>query len=127
MVGLVTRLQIAENVRIQVDALSILQDSLGPVGSQDVIERAVVEVAERMSTIEQSLMIGDAQSLRRAARSLASIGAQLGLILLAKVADDAIYCSECQDDIALHAVISRLIRVGDASLAAAIEGAAIPG
>lgn len=122
----VSRLQIAENVCIQVEALNLLQDGLGRDGSQDAIERAVVEVVERMGSVEQSLLLGDLDRLRRAARSLGSIGEQLGFLLLAKVAENAIECADRQDMNALHAVIERLVRVGDASLAAATERAALP-
>ncbi len=122
----VSRLRIAENVRIQFEALNILQSSLGEEGSQDVIERAVVEVAERMGAVEQSLLLGDYDKLCRSARSLGSIGEQLGFLLLAKVAQDAMICAERHDLNALHAVTERLIRVGDASLAAAIDGATLP-
>lgn len=52
MIGYIPRLRIAENVCIQVEALNILQDSLGYNGSQHVIERAVVKVAERMGAVE---------------------------------------------------------------------------
>ncbi len=126
MTGYVSRLQIAEKVCIQTEALNVLHDSLGVDGSHDVIERAVVEVAERMGAVEQSLLLGDLDRLRRAARSLGSIGEQLGFLLLSRVARDAITCADRQDMNALHAVTERLIRVGDASLAAAINGATLP-
>lgn len=118
----VARLQIAEDVCIQPEALNILQAGLGHEGTQDVIERAVVEVAERMGSVERALMHRDMDRLRRSARSLAAIGDQLGFQVLSNVAQDAIKCAERRDLTALHAVTERLIRVGDASLAAAIDG-----
>jgi hypothetical protein len=127
MKNYVSRLRIAENVNIHVEALNILQDSLGYTGSQDVIERAVVEVAERMGGVEQALMLGDLEGLRRSARSLGVIGEQLGFLLLSRVAQDVINCSEKPNSPALHAVTERLVRVGDASLAAAIDTASLPG
>ena len=114
----VSRLLVAENVRIQGEALNLLQRNLGTDGSQNVIERAVVEVAERMGAVEQALLDSDFDMLRKSARSLGSIGEQLGLLLMTKVA---------QDMCALHAVVERLMRVGDASLAAVIYGASLPG
>lgn len=126
MTGLVARLEIAENVCIQTEALTLLRDCLGFDGSQDVIEKAVIEVAERLSAVEKSLLLGDIQNLKRAARSLGSIGEQLGFLLMAKVAQDAINCADQQNSNALHAVTERLMRVGDASLTAAIDGATLP-
>jgi hypothetical protein len=127
MTACVSRLRIAENVCIEVEALTLLQESLGYDGSQDVIERAVVEVAERMGAVEQALMLGDLDGLRRSARMLGSIGEQLGFQALADVAQAAIDCAIAGNMNALHAVTERLIRIGDASLAAAIEGATLPG
>lgn len=127
MTACVSRLRIAENVYIEIEALTLLQDSLGYDGSQDVIERAVVEVAEHMGAVEQALMLGDLDSLCRSARMLGSIGEQLGFQALADVASNAIDCANEQNMNALYAVTERLIRVGDASLAAAIEGATLPG
>jgi len=123
----VSRLLVAENVRIQGEALNLLQRNLGTDGSQNVIERAVVEVAERMGAVEQALLDSDFDMLRKSARSLGSIGEQLGLLLMTKVAQDAVICAERQDMCALHAVVERLMRVGDASLAAVIDGASLPG
>lgn len=124
--GYVSRLNISEPVRIQTESLCLLQSTLGEVGSQDVIERAIVEVAERIGQIEQCLQLVDLDQLRRISRGLAAISAQLGLTQLAQVATDAIQCAERNDLVSLHAVTQRLIRVGDASLAAAIDGAVPP-
>ncbi|NOX40434.1 MAG: hypothetical protein GXP05_07940 [Alphaproteobacteria bacterium] len=122
----VSRLRIAEDVCIQPEALTILQSSLDDDGSHDVIERAVIEVAERMGMVEQALMLGDLDKLRKSARGLGAIGEQLGFLLLARVAEDVIICAERNDVSALHSVTERLIRIGDASLAAAIDGATLP-
>jgi len=123
----ISRLRIAESVCIQTDALNVFQDALGDDGSHDVIERAVVEVAERMGAVEQALLLGDLDGLKVSAENLGAMGEQLGFLLLARVAQDALACAERSDLNALHAVTERLIRVGDASLAAAIEGATLPG
>ncbi len=122
----VSRLRIAEDVCIQPEALTILQSSLDDDGSHDVIERAVIEVAERMGMVEQALMLGDLDKLRECVHGLGEIGDQLGFLLLARVAQDAIICADRGDMNALHAVTERLIRIGDASLAAAIDGVSLP-
>lgn len=124
--GYVSRLELSEPVRIHTESLCLLQSTLGVAGSQDVIERAIVEVAERIGQIEQCLQLGDLDQMRRLSRGLAAISEQLGLTKLAQVASDAIQCANRSDMVSLHAVTQRLIRVGDASLAAAIDGAVPP-
>jgi hypothetical protein len=123
----VSRLRVVEKVCIHGEALHVLQSGLGHDGCAEVIERAVVAVAEHLGTIEQALHLGDTTGLQKSARALASIGEQLGFLALARVSGDAINCADRQDRTALHAVIGRLMRVGDASLAEVIEAAALPG
>jgi hypothetical protein len=122
----VSRLRIAENVYIQPEALTIFQSGFGDDGAHDLVERAVIDVAERMGLVEQALVQGDLDQLRDSAHGLGKIGEQLGFLLLARVADDVIICAERGDISAIHSVTERLIRVGDASLAAAIDGATLP-
>lgn len=122
----VSRLQISESVRVQTDALALLQASLGYEDSEDAIERAVVEVAERMGAVEQALHLEDYERLLQSARGLGAIGEQLGFSILSEVAEDVAKCAERLDLPALHAVSERLIRVGDASLTAAIEEVSLP-
>ena len=124
--SLVSHLKISEKISLHAESFRLLQNSLGDVASQDVIERAIVEVAERIGSIEQSLLLSDLEHLRKTARGLAAISQQLGLLALARVAQDAVSCIDKPDINALHAVTHRLVRVGDASLAAAIDGAALP-
>jgi len=126
MKSCVSRLEISEQVSVHADSLRLLQSSLGNVATQDVIERAIVEVAERIGGIEQALLLGDHEMLRKTARGLSTISEQLGLLALAKVAQDMISCTDKNDYNAMHAVKHRLVRVGDASLAATIESAVLP-
>jgi len=122
----VSRLMISEPVSIHTEPIQLLQSNLGQQASQDIIERAIVEVAGRIGVIEQSQHLGDFEKLRKTARGLSAISEQLGLRVLAKVAQDAVICAGRQDQNALAAVIQRLIRVGDGSLAATIDGAVPP-
>lgn len=122
----VARLRIAEDVRIKVDALSLLQGGQTADGTHDALERAVVEVAERMGAVEQAMQMGNLASLVTAAAGLGDLGEQLGFVLLTRVARDTVICAERRDLNAVHAVSERLIRVGDATLAAAIDGATMP-
>jgi hypothetical protein len=126
MTDAIRRLQIAETAKIDTGALILLQQSLGVRGSEDVIERAVICVAENMGVVEQALITGDLPGMEAAAHNLVEVGEQMGFNLLATVARDLTFCTGRQDTAAQHAVAERLMRVGDASLVAAIEGAVLP-
>ncbi|MCA8867276.1 MAG: hypothetical protein KDA67_01340 [Rhodobacteraceae bacterium] len=123
----ISRLRITEQVEISIEALALLHTTLGAGPSQQVIERASVEVAERLCRTETAMVLGDFDKLRKNLRGLRSIGEQLGFALLSMVAADAMRCIDAEDMIALSAVIGRLIRVGDASLAAAIDNNCLRG
>ena len=126
MLNQISQLRISEEVRIETGSLQLLQTSLGDQASQDVIERAIVEVAERIGMMEKALLIWDCDGVAKTGRGLSAISDQLGLVALSQVAQDAVRCAGRRDSIALHAVVGRLARVGDASLSAAIEGAIPP-
>jgi hypothetical protein len=120
--SVVSHLRIAEDVRIEAEAFHLLQASLGRDASGSVVERVVIEITEKMGAAEQAHAIADFESLTRTARALCAISEQLGFGLLAKVAQDLRHCAQRRDPVALAAVLHRLLRVGDASLSAAIEG-----
>lgn len=123
----ILRLHMAENIHIHGDAIELIRASLGPSASTDVIGRAADEIAGTLTSIEHALDIGDTVQLRRALRHLGSVGEQIGLLQLARVADDALTTAERSDAVALHAVIGRLMRLGDASLDAVIQTAGMEG
>ncbi|MFQ5437650.1 MAG: hypothetical protein ACE5DK_02350 [Paracoccaceae bacterium] len=122
----VSRLRIAEEVCINSNALNLLRAGLEGDETHDVVEHAVIEVARFMGAIEQAVDTENLDHLTDAAEGLSLIGERMGFLVLARVAQDAIACAERRDLNALHAVAERLIRVGDASLAAAIDGAMLP-
>ena len=119
--SVVSHLRIAEDVRIEAEAFHLLQSSLGRDASESVVERVVVEIAEKLGEAERAHAIADHDALTRTARALGAISEQLGFRLLAQVAQDLRHCTARRDAAALAAVLGRLLRVGDASLAAAIE------
>jgi len=118
-----SRLRFAEDVNLEPGALSLLHNGVDVDESHDVIECAVVKVAEFMGAVEQALIHEDIEALQKAARALGALGDKFGFLVVAKVAQDVIACAQDRNFPALYAVTERLIRVGDASLAAAIERA----
>lgn len=127
MMERVVRLHMAENICIHVDAIEVIRANLGPTASGDVIGRAANEIASTLATLENALVLEDTGRLRRALRHLGSVGEQLGLLQFARVADDALKSADCGNTVALHAIVGRLMRLGDASLDAVIQTVGMDG
>lgn len=112
----VTVLQQTEFVRVDADRLGQLFAQLGERGAEDVVCRAMEELAARLSHADQQYRGGDLAALRKNSRSLVAIADQVGMYLLARVAQDVTSCIDVGDPVALAAVLARLVRVGERSL-----------
>lgn len=107
-----------EVIRIDSERLTDLHLELGEAAAEDVICRAMEELAVRLSHAERMYREADVELLRKSARSMAAIAEQIGLHLLARVARDVTTTIDRSDMIALAATLARLLRVGDRSLTA---------
>lgn len=121
MSNTITQLKMSEDVKIQPKSIKVLQKNLGLEGWQDVIERAVYEMSERLGRLEQAVLNDEVEKIRRISKSLIGISDQVGLDLFSKIAADVVYCSDKNDIAAVYSVTTRLLRVGEASLFAAVE------
>lgn len=118
MVALVFILMRDETVQLDQDRLRDLYLQLGESGAEDVISRAVEELAVRISRCERLWRQGDRAGLRKCARSLIAISDQIGMCKLARVAGDVTGAADRGDNAALGATLSRLTRIGEKSLMA---------
>ena len=107
-----------ERVCVDQDRLSSLYAQLGEAGAEDVVCRALEELALRLTRCTEMYNSGQWVELRKNARSLIAIGEQIGMQLLVKVAADVVESAERNDPTALAATLSRLVRVGEKSLTA---------
>lgn len=113
--------------RIQFEAMEMLLQNLGPKVSRDVIERAVFEIAGRMSNLQQELFDGDPERVRIIALRLTAISRQIGLAEFSDVATDLVQCIDRRDITATYAVAARLIRLGESSMFQAVQFADMTG
>lgn len=113
---LITSLQQRESVMLDADRLNDLYAQLGHHAAEDVVCRALEEMAARLSHIDKSYGDGNWDELRKNARGLGAIADQLGITVLASVARDVKTCVEAGDPVATAATIARLMRVGESSL-----------
>ncbi len=114
----VTILQTDEAIRLDQGKLGALYDRLGPSGAEDVVCRAMEELAARLSQVDRDYRAGRWAELRKGARALAAIADQMGMATLAQVGRDVTACVDAQDQVALSAVLARLFRSGEGSLTA---------
>lgn len=112
----VTLLEQREAVRLDSVRLEQLYVQLGEAGAEDVVCRALEELATRLSHTERFFREKRHVELRKSARSLIAISDQIGMAALARVARDVTYCIDENDQVALAAVLARLLRIGDTSL-----------
>ena len=110
----VTKINPSEAVAVNNDRLGALYAQMGEVSAEDILCRAMEELALRMSHCERLFRTDDHAGLRKSARSLIAIADQIGMDVLARVAGDVTYCIDRRDTVGLN----RLMRTGEGSLTA---------
>jgi len=107
-----------EIVRLDSDRLGELYAQLGEAGAEDVVCRAMEELAVRLSHSERLFRQDEMPDLRKSARSLVAIAEQIGMHSVARVAQDVTQCIDDGDRVAVAATLARLLRIGERSLTA---------
>lgn len=107
-----------EGIRLNPDPLVALYAELGENGAERVICRAVEELAARLSEMLRHADSGDDAALARSARLAAKVADQVGMSTLARVAGEVVGVTERHDLTAQAAILARLMRIGERSLAA---------
>lgn len=114
----VLKLRISEPVHVDQDKLGTLYAQLGETGAEDVVCRAMEELALRLSHCSRLHDAGQWQELRKCSKSLIAIAEQIGMLVLARVAEDVIETIDNHDIPAVAATLARLLRIGERSLTA---------
>lgn len=117
-VALLFTLEQNESVRLDPDRLGSLYRQLGEATAEDVVCRAIEELALRLTRCERHWRQQEWQALHKGARSLIAIAEQVGMTGLARVAGDVAGAVEAGDRAAVGATLFRLIRIGEKSLTA---------
>lgn len=108
----------AEQVVLDRDQLDVLYRQLGPVGADKVVAHALEELSVLLSDLPAHHLAGRRDALAAGARALAAVAQQIGMTKLARVARDLAGLARGRDAAATGAVVARLDRIGDRSLAA---------
>jgi hypothetical protein len=114
----VLKIGLKEKVQVDQDQLVALYAELGEAGAEDVVCRAMEELALRLSHCNRLHVSGNTGDLRKCARSLIAIAEQIGMHKLARVAQNVIFAIDSEDAVAIAATLARLLRVGEQSLTA---------
>ena len=117
----VTQIRLAEPVVVDHNRLDALYSEMDPVNAEDVVCRAMEELALRMAHCDRLFRAGDLDELYKSSRSLIAIAEQIGMNVLAQVARDVMSCTVSRDQVALSATLGRLMRTGEGSLTAIWE------
>lgn len=112
----VTLLKQNEVVGLDADRLEELYNQLGEASAEDVVCRALEELAARLSHTERCYREIRITDMRKSARSLIAIAEQIGMLKLAQVAGDVTRCIDESDRVGLAATLARLLRLGERSL-----------
>lgn len=107
-----------EIVRLDPDRLEELVEQLGSVGAENVVCRAMEELAVRLTHLEKVFRDEDWSALRKGARALSAIADQVGMCGLARVAGHVVDCVDSGNAVSRAATVARLMRVGEHSLTA---------
>ena len=114
----VTQIKPKESVAVDQDRLTALYAQLGGDSAEDVICRAMEELALRLSHCDRLHRTSDWVDLRKSVRSLIAIADQIGMSAVSIVAGHVAECIDQENTIALAATLGRLIRLGEESLTA---------
>ncbi|WP_227269892.1 hypothetical protein [Roseobacter weihaiensis] len=114
----VLNIRLKETVHVDQDRLGALYAELGEAGAEDVVCRAMEELALRLSHCSRLHGAGHWDELRKCARSLIAISDQIGMLVLARVAKDVIETLDANDSPAVSATLARMLRIGEQSLTA---------
>ena len=114
----VVALRPKERVRQDAEPIATMYRNLGTASAEQVVARALGELALTMSGIVTQVRDHELGDLIRQLRRLQRMAENLGLISLGVVAGDLRACLDCKDVTAFAAVWARLLRIAERSLAA---------
>ncbi|NHB78053.1 hypothetical protein [Rhodobacter calidifons] len=114
--GEIATLRPREVVCQDVEAIAVIYRNLGAPVAEQMVTRALGELALTMAGIAEKVRSQELRDLARQLGRLARLAGDLGLSSLATVATDARTCLERADSTAFSAVWARLMRVAERSL-----------
>ena len=106
-----------ERVRQDAEPIATIYRNLGTASAEQVVTRALGELALTMAGLASQVRAHDMADLTRQLRRLQRMSENLGMVSLGLVAADMRACLDGADSTAFAAVWARLIRIAEQSLA----------
>ena len=113
----VVALQPKDRLRQDGEAIAAIYRNLGTATAEQMVTRALAELALTMAGIAAQLRGHELADLSRQLRRLQRMAENLGMVSLGQVAGNARDCLDKSDPTAFAAVCARLMRVAERSLA----------
>ncbi len=117
MAAIVMEFRPKDRIKQDAEPIALIYRSMGTKAAEEVVNRALAELAVTMQGLAVQVRGRDLLDLARQLRRLERMAQQLGLVSLGVVAADVRACLEGGDMVAFGAVWARLIRVAETSLA----------
>ena len=109
----VTKIVPREAANVDQDRLSALYLQLGQANAEDVVCRAMEELALRLSNCDRLYRDLALDELRKGVRSLIAIADQIGMSDVSAVAGHVTACIDNEDATALASTFARLVWIGE--------------
>lgn len=100
-----------ERLRQDAEPIAAIYRNLGVQAAEQVVARALAELASVAQEVVQQARLQDATALPRSLRRLQRLSENMGLVSLGSIAQDMALCMGDGDGIAFAAVFARLQRV----------------
>jgi hypothetical protein len=113
----VVALPVKERVQQDGEPIATIYRNLGTSSAEQVVTRALGELALTMAGLASQVRAHDMQDLARQLRRLQRMSENLGMVSLGLVAGDVRDCLDRADVTAFSAVWARLVRIAEKSLA----------
>ena len=105
-----------EAVYLDLIRIEELERLLGGKDAENVIVKAMEEVAKRLTLSERAFYAQDWAALRKAVKSMSAIGEQIGMQSLVRAGRNTLDALDSRNHAAMAATFYRLRRIGDRSL-----------
>lgn len=113
----VVALPLVERIRQDAEPIATIYRNLGTSSAEQVVTRALGELALTMAGLANQVRERDMEDLARRLRRLQRMSENLGMVSLGLVAGDVRDCLDKGDVTAFAAVWARLLRIAERSLA----------
>lgn len=117
MTGNITALRPKERVRLDAEPIVAIYRDLGTTAAEQVVTRALGEVALTLAGLAEQVRAHDMTDLHRQLRCLQRMAEHMGMVSLGNVSAELRVCLDKGDATAFAAVWARLMRIAERSLA----------